>query len=104
MPRFIFAYHGGKMPETEEEGMQVMAAWSAWLEGMGSAALDPGNPVGPSSTVHPNGSVSCDGGSNPLSGYSLIQADSIVAATEIGKSCPILDAGGTVEIAEIVDM
>jgi len=104
MPRFIFAYHGGKMPETEEEGMQVMAEWTAWLDAMGAAALDPGNPVGPSSTIHPDGSVSCDGGANPLSGYSLIEADSIEAATEIARGCPILKAGGTVEVAEVVEM
>ena len=104
MPGYIFAYHGGKMPETEEEGARVMAQWEAWLGGMGTAALDPGNPVGPSSTVHPDGSVSCDGGANPLSGYSLVSADSIDHATEIAKGCPILEAGGSVEIAEIVEM
>ena len=104
MPRFIFAYHGGKMPETEEEGMQVMAEWTAWLDGMGPAAVDPGNPVGPSSTIHPDGSVSCDGGTNPLSGYSLIEVDSIEVATEIARGCPILKAGGTVEGAEAVEM
>lgn len=104
MPKYIFAYHGGKIPETEEEGMQVMAAWSAWLEGMGAAAVDPGNPVGPSSTIHPGGEVTCDGGANPLSGYSLINADSIEQATELARGCPILQAEGTVEVAEIVEM
>ena len=104
MTKFIFAYHGGKMPETEEEGARVMAQWESWLGGMGAAALDPGNPVGPSSTVHPDGSVSCDGGVNPLSGYSVVAADSIERATELARGCPILEAGGTVEIAEIVEM
>lgn len=104
MAKFIFAYHGGKIPETEEEGARVMAQWQAWLGGMGAAALDPGNPVGPSSTVHPDGSVTCDGGGNPLSGYSLIGADSIEQATELARGCPILEAGGTVEIAEVVEM
>lgn len=104
MAKFIFAYHGGKMPETEEEGARVMAQWQDWLGGMGAAALDPGNPVGLSSTVHPDGSVTCDGGANPLSGYSLIGADDIARATELARGCPILEAGGTVEIAEIVEM
>ena len=30
MANYIFAYHGGKMPETPEEGERVMAAWGAW--------------------------------------------------------------------------
>ena len=104
MPKFVFAYHGGKMPETEEEGARVMAEWMAWFEQMGDAVVDGGNPVGPSSTVHSNGSVSCDGGSNPLSGYSLINADNIEQATEIARGCPILRAEGSVEIAEAIDM
>ena len=104
MPKFIFAYHGGKMPETQEEGEQVMAQWMEWLGGLGEAVVDGGNPVGPSSTVHPDGSVTCDGGSNPLSGYSLVSADSIEQATEIAKSCPILQAEGSVEVAEAIDM
>jgi len=104
MPKFVFAYHGGKMPETEEQGAQVMAEWMAWFEGLGAAVVDGGNPVGPSSTVHSDGSVTCDGGSNPLSGYSLISADNIEQATAIAQLCPILKAQGSVEIAEAVEM
>ena len=99
-----FAYHGGKMPETEEEGAQVMAEWMAWFENLGAAVVDGGNPLGPSSTVNSDGSVTCDGGSNPLSGYSLINADSIEQATDLAKGCPILKAEGSVEIAEAMDM
>ena len=104
MPKYVFAYHGGKMPETEEEGAQVMAQWMDWLGGLGEAVVDGGNPVGPSSTVHSDGSITCDGGSNPLSGYSLISADSIEEATAIAKGCPILQAEGSVEVAEAIDM
>ena len=104
MAKFVFAYHGGKMPETEEEGAQVMAQWMSWLEGLGEAVVDGGNPAGPSSTVHPDGSVTCDGGSNPLSGYSLINAENIEQATEIAKGCPILQAEGSVEVAEAIEM
>ena len=104
MPKFVFAYHGGDMPETEEEGQQVMAEWMAWFEQMGTAVIDGGNPVGPSSTVHPDGSVTADGGSNPLSGYSLIAADDLDTAVALAKNCPILKAQGTIEIAEAIDM
>ena len=104
MPKFIFAYHGGKMPETEEEGARVMAEWMAWFEQMGPAVVDGGNPVGPSSTVHPDGTISSDGGSNPLSGYSLVDADNIEAAIALAKDCPVLRAEGSVEVAEAIEM
>ena len=102
MAGYIFAYHGGKMPETPEEGQKVMAAWRSWLEGLGSAVVDGGNPAGMSKTVSAGG-VEDGGGSNPISGYSLVEADGIDAACEMAKGCPILDHG-TVEVAEAMDM
>ncbi|MEZ5810947.1 MAG: YciI family protein [Rhizobiaceae bacterium] len=102
MAKFVFAYHGGKMPETPEEGAKAMAAWENWFKQMGSAVIDGGNPVGKSKTVTANG-VEDNGGANPLSGYSLVEADSIDAAIEMAKGCPILD-GGTVEVAEAMEM
>lgn len=102
MAKYIFAYHGGKMPETPEEGQQVMAAWQSWFAGLGSAVIDGGNPAGMSKTVT-SGGVEDGGGSNPISGYSLVEADSIDAACEMAKGCPILDHG-SVEVAEAMDM
>jgi len=31
MAKYVFIYHGGKMPKSEEEGAKVMAEWQAWL-------------------------------------------------------------------------
>lgn len=102
MPKFVFAYHGGKMPESPEEGAAVMAKWQAWFASMGDAVVDGGAPVGPSKTVSAD-AVSDDGGANPLSGYSLVQAADFDAAIALAKGCPILDHG-TVEIAQTMDM
>ncbi len=104
MPQFIFAYHGGKTPETPEEGEQVMAAWRDWMGSMGEALVVPGNPVGPSKTVSAAG-VADDGGANPLGGYSVVSADSIEAACAMAKGCPMVVSGnGSVEVAELVEM
>lgn len=103
MAKYVFAYHGGSHPTTDEEVKAVMAAWTSWLEGMGSAVVDGGNPVGPSKTVSTNG-VEEGGGSNPLSGYSLIEADSMEAALAHAKNCPIISSQGTVEVAEAMEM
>ncbi|MDD9740517.1 MULTISPECIES: hypothetical protein [Marinovum] len=104
MPKYIFAYHGGGMPETEEEGKRVMAAWGAWMESMGDKLVDGGNPVGMSSTLTVDG-LSDGGGANPLSGYTIVEAESVEAAAEMGKGCPILEGGsGTIEIAPLIDM
>ena len=71
---------------------------------MGDAVVDAGNPVGQSSTVQSDGNVTEDGGANPTSGYSLVNADSKDQAVDLAKGCPILEAGGSVEVAEAMEM
>ena len=104
MAKYLFVYHGGKNPETEEEVAAVLDAWGNWLGSMGAAVIDGGNPVGMSSTVNPDGSVTDNGGANPASGYGLIEAADLDDAITRAKACPILDAGGSVELAECIDM
>jgi hypothetical protein len=104
MAKYLFAYHGGGRPETKEAQAKVMAAWGAWFGSMGKAVINGGNPVGKSWTVKSNGSVAKDGGANPVSGYSLIEAKDYDGAVAMAKGCPILAAGGSIEIAEALDM
>ena len=104
MAKYLYVYHGGSDPETEEEVAEVLDAWGSWLGSMGAAVIDGGNPVGKSSTVNPDGSVADDGGANPASGYSLIEAADLKDALAKAKGCPILQAGGSIEVAEVIDM
>lgn len=104
MAKFLFVYHGGKKPETKEEVAKVMDAWGRWLGSMGAAVLDGGNPVGQSYTVRSNGTVVDNGGANPVSGYSLIEATDRNDAISKAKGCPILAVGGSIELAEAFDM
>jgi len=104
MSKYLFVYHGGSKPGSKEEIAKVMDAWGQWFGSMGSAVVDGGNPVGPSTTVQSNGSVVDDGGANPASGFSLIEAADRDDAVAKAKNCPILAAGGSVEIAEAFDM
>jgi hypothetical protein len=104
MANYLLAYKGGRgMPETEEERNAVMAAWGSWFEGLGEAVVDPGNPFGPSRSVSPGGSVA-DGASAGLTGYSVVKADSLDAATEMAKGCPVLARDGSVEVYETFEV
>ncbi len=104
MAKYLFVYHGGSHPQDEEEVAKVMDAWGQWFGSMGSAVVDGGNPVGKSSTVQSDGSVADNGGANPASGYSLIEASSLDDAVAKAKGCPILECGGSIELAEAIDM
>jgi len=103
MPDYIIAYHGGNKPASPEEGAEHMGKWKAWIVGLGDAAVNPGTPLGNTRIVSSTG-ISDDGGSNPMSGYSIVKADSMDAALEIAKACPFLDIGGTLEVAEVMKM
>jgi hypothetical protein len=104
MSKYLFVYHGGKMATNPADVKKVMDAWGKWFGSMGAAVIDGGNPVGKSSTVRSDGSVANDGGANPVSGYSLIEAPTLDEALKKAKDCPILGNGGSVEIAQAMDM
>lgn len=82
----------------------VMEAWGAWFASMSAAVLDGGAPTAQANTVSDGGIVTAGGGSNPLTGYSIVTADSLEAATEMAKGCPSLSSGGSVEVAELIEM
>lgn len=103
MAKYLYVYHGGGKAETEAELAASMDAWGQWFGSMGAAVIDGGNPVGESSIVQSDGSVS-RGGENLASGYSLIEASNLDDALAKAKSCPILAVGGSVEVAEAFDM
>lgn len=104
MSKFVFAYHGGSMPASPADQAAVMDAWVAWFGTLGEAVADGGNPTGRAKTVTTDGSVKDGGGANPLSGYSIITATDLDSAVTLAKGCPILSAGGSVEVAEAIDM
>ena len=106
MPKYLLVYHGGEgMPETEEEGEKLMAAWGAWFERIGPAVVDGGNPVGQSTTLFEGGRVEPNGGANPATGYSILQADDLEDAKAKAAGCPVLqERTGSIELAEIIEL
>ena len=100
MARFLFAYHGGNRPA---DGPGFMARWRAWMDGLGAAVVDPGIAVGPSKTVSASG-VTDDGGTNPISGITVVEASDMGAALTMARACPHLDLGGSIEVAEAMNM
>ena len=104
MAKYLVTYTGGAQPEgmSEEQTAQVMEAWNAWYGGLGEAVVDFGNPTGASKVIVPGGVVS-DGGPG-ITGYSLINADSLEDAAGACRAHPHLDAGGTITIHETFDM
>ncbi|MBM3651249.1 MAG: hypothetical protein FJX11_26055 [Alphaproteobacteria bacterium] len=103
MPNFLFAYYGGKPLGSAEEGAKLRAKWQAWVAGLGAAMINPGTFLGKSKTVSDHGVADGGGGTSPLMGFSVIEANDIDAVLEIAKRCPHL-AIGTIEVAEMKQM
>jgi hypothetical protein len=96
-------YLGGGQPATPEEGKKHFAKYMDWLASLGDAAVSPANPLKGTQTVGPDGTVTA-GGESSMSGYTIVEADSMDAAIDMAKSCPFLDVGGSLEVSELMKM
>lgn len=103
MSRFVITYLGGDQPTTPEAGKQHFAKYQEWLSSLGAAAVSPMNPFKATRTVSPDRSVTT-GSSTAMSGYTVIEADSLEKALEITQACPFLDIGGTLEVSELMEI
>ncbi len=104
MAKYLFVYHGGTQPESDDDRAKRMDKWGAWFGSMGAALIDGGNPLTGTTTVNSNGSVTQNGGANPVGGYSLIEAASIDDAHNIARGCPHLAYNGSIQVGEALDM
>ena len=103
MSRYVLVYLGGDQPADPEEGKRHFARYMEWLSSLGDAAISPANPFKNTSTVSPDGTVT-GGGNTTMSGFTIIEADSMDAALSVAKACPFLDIGGSLEVSELVEM
>ncbi len=103
MANFMIAYYGGKQPSSKEEGMAQMGKWKAWVEGLGEKVINPGTPLMGTKIVTSN-DVQDENAPNALKGFAVVKAESIEAAIEIAKSDPFLENGGTIRVAQMMEM
>lgn len=104
MPTYVLTFHGesAPMPEDPAELEAMMQKWGAWYGSIGEALVDGGAPFGEASSVGPDGAST----PNPavMSGYTIITADDMAAATVIAQGSPVLESGHSVQISQCVDM
>ncbi|MGZ3616614.1 MAG: hypothetical protein ACXWPS_13655 [Ktedonobacteraceae bacterium] len=98
MSKYVVIYIG--LPAADANREVVNASWKRWFQELGAAVADVGNPFGPCKTVAADGSVS-DGGNLKLTGYSILEAESLDAAAEMVKKCPGL-ANAKIEVYEAI--
>lgn len=109
MPKYMFLYRGEATDMsslTPDDVQAEMDRWGAWMGKLGPALLDPGAPF--HSEV--KASVVDDGteaATAPLTGYGIVEADDLEAATALTDGHPFLRDGTgdyAVDVFELVDM
>ncbi|TMJ06765.1 MAG: hypothetical protein E6G98_14265 [Bacillati bacterium ANGP1] len=102
MKNYVLIYYGEPKFKSHEDGAKYMEKWRAWAGRFGKALVNPVVPFKGVKAVS-SGGVSDNNSSNRLTGYSVVQADSMDAAIEMAKGCPHLEHG-TVDVAEAMEM
>ncbi|HET7421812.1 MAG TPA: hypothetical protein VFL27_15640 [Candidatus Dormibacteraeota bacterium] len=102
MANFLLLYTGGAAP-TPADGDKIMQQWGGWFGKLGDKVVDAGNPFSEHVKNVSNGGAAHDGSAQnpPATGYSIVRAESLHAATELAKGCPVLTSGGKVTVYEI---
>ena len=104
MSNYIMIYKGEATDTsdmTEEQAGEVMAKWGAWMGKVGGALVDVGSPFGEGISVVDDGSTAAP---VSLSGYSVIEAESLSAARALSDGHPYLSEGAGNLAIEIFEM
>jgi hypothetical protein len=105
----LFRNDFSQMPQPSPEQMQALA--KKWMDWFGSIAAqnkltERGNRLVPAGKVIRPNNVVTDGPymeiKEALGGYAVVKASSLEEAAELGKGCPVLNYGGSVEVREIM--
>lgn len=83
MKKFVFFYYGHMQPTEENK-----QAWRKWFASIGDRIVDGGNPFGPGREIKSTGTKELPVGMESLTGYSIINAESMDEAEKIAKACP----------------
>ena len=85
MKKFILLSFGFKPPTPE-----MMDAWRKWFASIGNQVVDPGNPLGPGREVNEQGVKELSVDMQAITGYTIINAESMADAVKIAEGCPVV--------------
>jgi hypothetical protein len=96
MRKFLFLYKGF-VPPTPAIGR----AWMEWFATVGDHFADSGNPMTAGVEVTHDDVVSLDLGPDSMTGYSIVNADSMEAAIALAKTNPMITSVVVHELARM---
>jgi hypothetical protein len=109
MASYMYLFRGGDTLSPEAM-QQHMKKWMSWVEDLGKKGqFHGGDPLAAGGKVVRGKQKNVTDGpyaevKDVVSGYLLVSAANLDAATELARGCPVLDNNGTVEIREVQKM
>ncbi|TFH34573.1 MAG: hypothetical protein E4G99_09210 [Anaerolineales bacterium] len=85
MKKYMILHVGYETPTPE-----IMGAWGKWFESIADKTVDPGSPLGPGKEISHSGTKEMPHDKAAITGYVVINADSMDDAVRIAKTCPII--------------
>lgn len=111
MSEFTFLYRGRQTNASPEQMQKTMEKWMAWFKELGAKGhiKDMGHPLEHGGRVVTGTQKTVTDGpfaeaKDVVGGFTLIEARDLDQAGELAKGCPILEAGGSVEVRPIQKM
>ena len=84
MKRFMFLHFGFEKPTPE-----IMEAWKSWFESIADKQIDQGG-FGAGREVSKSGTRDLAWGMDTITGYNIIEAESLDEAEELARSNPFI--------------
>lgn len=104
MSRYMLIYNGKATDPSQmspEDATKVMDGWRSWMGSVGPALVDVGTPFGPGTSIVDDGSSA---NAIELSGYSIVEANSLDEARGLAQSHPFLSEGKGAYAVEVYEM
>lgn len=86
MKKFMYLHYGFEQPTPE-----IMKAWGTWFESIADKQLDQGGFMG-GCEISKSGTADLPWGSDSITGYNIIEAESLDEATKLAEGNPFIDS------------
>ena len=95
MATYVFSF---RVPSDYRPNAGTTAEWQAWFGALGSALVDVGNAVTDYASLGEVG-----GSGSRMVAYSVVSAADMDSALALAKDCPVMRAGGGVEVGPVLE-
>ncbi len=96
MKKFVFLTFGFETPTPE-----IMAAWGTWFGSFADKVADKGGHFSAAREISKSGTKELPLGMESITGYTVINAESLDEAEKIARGCPII---ASIRVYELMSM